>query len=251
MSATPHTRTSTRRRGAALLAATAAATTAVIVVLSSASAQTPAPRTLILHELDKGSTYTHVRNTRTASQQSNSQGDLIVFTNPVTDASGTRIGKLHAQCVTTVGARDFRKSTITCTAVVHLRDGNLMGQFIASPADTFTTGAITGGTGAYANARGAIGSKHTQAGSDDTITLTGEPNSPSSTKAQVIASRGGDPALPWAFGGPQVAQTTTPHIQRTGDGFDWGSAGIGATAASGLILVAVGAAYRARIRIAS
>ena len=34
-------------------------------------------------------------------------------------------------------------------------------------------------------------------------------------------------------------------------GFDWGSAGIGAAAASGLILVAVGAAYRARIRIAS
>ena len=103
MSATPHTRPSTRRRAAALFAATAAAaTTAVVVVLSSASAQTPAPRTLTLHELDKGSTYTHVRNTRTASQQSNSQGDLIVFTNPVTDASGMRTGKLHAQCVTTV-----------------------------------------------------------------------------------------------------------------------------------------------------
>ena len=174
MSATPHTRPATRRRAAALLAATAAtATTAVVVVLSSASAQTPAPRTLILHELDKGSTYTHVRNTRTASQQSNSQGDLIVFTNPVTDASGTRTGKLHAQCVTTVGARDFRKSTITCTAVLHLRDGDLMGQFISSLAGTTTTGAITGGTGAYANARGVIESKHTQAGSDDTITLTG------------------------------------------------------------------------------
>jgi hypothetical protein len=173
MSATPHTRPSTRRRAAALLAATAAAATTAVVVLSSASAQSPAPRTLILHELDKGSTYTHVRNTRTESQQSNPQGDLIVFTNPVTDASGTPIGKLHAQCVTTVGARDFRRSTITCTAVLHLRDGNLMGQFIANPAGTTTTGAITGGTGAYANARGVIESKHTQAGSNDTITLTG------------------------------------------------------------------------------
>ena len=173
MSATPHTRPSTRRRAAALLAATAAAATTAVVVLSSASAQAPTTRTMSFHELDKGSTFIHVRNTRTASQQSNSQGDLIVFTNPVADASGTRIGKLHAQCVTTVGARDFRKSTITCTAVLHLRDGDLMGQFIASPADTTTTGAITGGTGAYANARGVIESKHTQAGSDDTITLTG------------------------------------------------------------------------------
>jgi hypothetical protein len=172
MSATPHTRPSTRRRAAALLAAAAAATTAV-VVLSSASAQAPATRTLSFHELDKGSTFIHVRNTRTASRQSNSQGDLIVFTNPVGDASGARIGKLHAQCVTTVGARDFRKSTITCTAALHLRDGDLMGQFVASLADTTTTGAITGGTGAYANARGVIVSTQTQAGSNDTITLTG------------------------------------------------------------------------------
>jgi hypothetical protein len=158
-----------RRRAAALLAATAAAATTAVVMLSSASAQAPTTRTLSFRELDKGSTYMHVRNTRTASQQSNSQGDLIVFTNPVADASGT----LHAQCVTTVGARDFRKSTITCAAVLHLRDGDLMGQFIASVAGTATTGAITGGTGAYANARGVIVSKHTQAGSNDTITLTG------------------------------------------------------------------------------
>jgi allene oxide cyclase-like protein len=173
MSATLHTRPSTRRRAAALLAATAAAATTAVVVMSSASAQAPATRTLSFHELDKGSTFIHVRNTRTASQQSNSQGDLIVFTNPVADASGTRIGKLHAQCVTTVGARDFRKSTITCTAGLHLRDGNLMGQFITSLAGTTTTGAITGGTGAYANARGVIVSKQTQGGSNDTITLTG------------------------------------------------------------------------------
>jgi hypothetical protein len=173
MSATPHAPTATRRRAAALLAATAAAATTVVVLLSSASAQAPATRILSFQELDEGSTFIHVRNTRTASRQSNSPGDLIVFTNPVTDASGTRIGKLHAECATTVGARDFRKSTITCAAVLHLRDGDLMGQFIASLADTATTGAITGGTGVYANARGVIVSKHTQAGSNDTITLTG------------------------------------------------------------------------------
>jgi hypothetical protein len=44
-----------------------------------------------------------------------------------------------------------------------------------------------------------------------------------------------------------------PRVQSTDDGFDWGSAGIGAAAVGGLILIAVGgfgAAYRTRMRVA-
>lgn len=44
-----------------------------------------------------------------------------------------------------------------------------------------------------------------------------------------------------------------PRVQSTDDGFDWGSAGIGAAAVGGLILIAVGgfgAAYRTRLRVA-
>jgi hypothetical protein len=43
------------------------------------------------------------------------------------------------------------------------------------------------------------------------------------------------------------------RVQSTDDGFDWGSAGIGAAAVGGLILIAVGgfgAAYRTRMRVA-
>jgi hypothetical protein len=168
----PHART--RRRAAALLAATAAAAaTAIVAVLSSASAQAPASRILTLHELDKGATFVHVRNTRTKAGQSNLLGDLIAFTNPVTDAAGTRVGRLHAECITTVGSRDFRKSTLTCTAILHLRDGDLVGQFVDDVGAESSTGAITGGTGAYAGARGVVVSKHTDVGSDDTITLAG------------------------------------------------------------------------------
>jgi hypothetical protein len=160
------------RRATALFAATAAAAaTAIVVVLSSASAQAPSTRTLTLHELDKGSTFVHVRNTPTKARQSNRLGDLIAFTNPVADASGARVGRIHAECVTTVGARDFRKSSLTCTAILHLRDGDLTGQFVLDIAAETTTGAITGGTGAYANARGVVVSRHTDSGSDDTITL--------------------------------------------------------------------------------
>ena len=170
----PHARTPARRHVTALLAATAAAAaTAVVAVLSSASAQAPASRVLSLHELDKGATFVHVRNTRTKAGQSNLLGDLIAFTNPITDAEGTRLGRLHAQCITTVGSRDFRKSTLTCTAILHLRDGDLTGQFVNDLGAETSTGAITGGTGAYAGARGVVVSKQTDVGSDDTITLAG------------------------------------------------------------------------------
>jgi hypothetical protein len=170
----PHGRPPARRHVTALLAATtAAAATVVVALLSSASAQAPASRILTFHELDKGSTFVHVRNTAPKSQQSNVLGDLIAFTNPMTDAAGTRIGRLHAECVTTVGSRDFRKSTLTCTAILHLRDGDLTGQFVDDVGATSSTGAITGGTGAYAGARGVVVSRQTDVGSDDTITLAG------------------------------------------------------------------------------
>jgi hypothetical protein len=162
-----------RRLNALLAATAAAAAAAAVAVLSGASAQAPTTRTLTLHELDKGATFVHVRNTPTKHRRSNLLGDLIVFTNPVTDASGALVGRTHATCVTTIGAKDFRKSTFTCTAILHLRDGDLTGQFVAGAGTESTTGAITGGTGAYANARGVIVSTHTDAGSDDTITLLG------------------------------------------------------------------------------
>jgi hypothetical protein len=167
MSSTPHT-----SRWTALFSATAAASATVVAfALPGALAQTPAARTLTFHELDKGATFVHVRNTPTKARQSNLLGDSIVFTNPVTDAAGARAGRMHASCVTTVGASDFRKSQFTCIAVLHLRDGDLFGQFLAEASAASTAGAITGGTGAYANARGTIVSTPGEGGSVDTITL--------------------------------------------------------------------------------
>jgi hypothetical protein len=90
---------------------------------------------------------------------------------PLVDAAGTRIGRVQWACTTTVGARDFRKSTATCHGVAALRDGTLTFQFSLSPTASTTTAAVTGGTGAYANARGVVFSKGTKAGADDTVTL--------------------------------------------------------------------------------
>jgi hypothetical protein len=147
------------------------AVAAAAVLGSGAVAQDPASGTLTLTELDRGSTFTHIRNTKTTSPRSNALGDLIVFTNPLADASGQVVGRLHVDCVTTTGARDFRKSVLTCAGVMVLRDGTLTLQTTVSPATPTTTGAITGGTGAYANARGVVVSKESGRNSVDTITL--------------------------------------------------------------------------------
>ena len=146
---------------------------AALLLGPGASAQSSGSRTLTFTELEKGSTFTHIRNTKTASQRSNSQGDVITFTNPLADASGRVVGKLHAGCLTTTGAADFTKSVLTCTGALVLRGGTLTFVANVSPGVPTTTGAITGGTGAYANASGVVVSKETADGSIDTITLAG------------------------------------------------------------------------------
>ena len=157
---------------AAILALGALAATTLLVG-PGASAQSPAGRTLTFTELEKGATFKHVRNTKPKSPRANSLGDVLVFTNPLADASGKAVGKLHASCATTMGAANFLKSAITCNGAVVLRDGTLTWQAAFKVGASTVNGAITGGTGAYANARGVLTSKEDRSGTHDTITLAG------------------------------------------------------------------------------
>jgi len=127
-------------------------------------------QTLIFKELERGSTFVHIRNTK-ASARSNSLGDLFAFGIPLADARGKAAGRIHANCATTVGAKNFERSVLTCSGVIVLEGGTLTVQLNTSPGVPTSTGAITGGTGRYANARGVLVSKETRAGSTDTITL--------------------------------------------------------------------------------
>jgi hypothetical protein len=142
----------------------------VVALWSSASAQDPGTRTLTFQELEKGSTFTHIRNTKVRSERANMQGDVIAFTNPLTDAAGERVGKLSVSCVTTTGSRNFMRSTLTCQGVVSLRDGTLTIQLNSSPRAPTATGAVTGGTGAFANARGVFVATAGKTGATDTVT---------------------------------------------------------------------------------
>jgi hypothetical protein len=146
---------------------------AALLVGPGASAQSPGGRTLSFTELEKGATFKHVRNTKPKSPRANSLGDILVFTNPLADASGRVVGRLHVSCATTAGARNFLKSAITCSGTYVLRDGTLTAQGTFRVGGATTTIAITGGTGAYANARGVLVSKDDRTGAHDTITLAG------------------------------------------------------------------------------
>ena len=68
-----------------------------------------------------------------APRRSNLQGDLIVFTNPLADASGKVVGTLHVQCVTTAPSLNFLKSKLTCGGVMALRGGTMTLQAVTSP----------------------------------------------------------------------------------------------------------------------
>lgn len=162
------------RAASAIVAAGLAVAAVVFLAIagsadSDAQAQAPAGTTITLKELEKGSTFKHVRNTKTRNQRSIALGDLVVFTNPLTDGAGARAGRLHADCTATVGNADFRKAVMTCTVVLALRNGSLMLIANSSPGSATTTGAVVGGNGAYAGARGQFVSTN----GSDTITLGG------------------------------------------------------------------------------
>jgi hypothetical protein len=158
-------------RSAVAVLAVPALVAAALALGSGASAQDPGARTLTIRELDKGSIFTHIPNTRTKSSQANAQGDLLAFTIPLADESGDKVGKLSFSCATTTGAPNHQKSTVTCVGVAALRDGSLMVQTNISLGKSKTVGAVTGGTGAYANARGVVVSQNTKSGAVDTFTL--------------------------------------------------------------------------------
>jgi hypothetical protein len=158
------------RRTSALVLAALALAGIVALLVSGASAQDPATSTLTFKTLDKGSTFKHVRNTK-AGPRANSTGDVIVFTNPLADGSRKLVGTLYADCTTTKGARNYLRSTTTCAGVIDLRGGTLTLQANSKPGVPITRGAVTGGTGAYANSRGVFVANDSSG--DLTITLAG------------------------------------------------------------------------------
>jgi hypothetical protein len=149
-----------------------AAACCALVLGSAASAQSTT--TLTFKELNKGSTFDFVDQaplSKSKGEPSASAGDLIVFTNPLVNAGGKRIGRLYVHCTAVVAASRADRAPFACEGVVTLGGGTLSVQTFLAHAGATVHGTVTGGTGSYANARGTLHSNPTRTGADDTITF--------------------------------------------------------------------------------
>lgn len=150
----------------------AAALLSALVVLAFTGIAAAAT-TITFTEPEKGSTFHFIDNapktkTKHGFPQKVSAGDVFVFTNPL-EAQGKQIGHLKAVCTAT-GNGGFQNAGFICNGTFFFTGkGTLIAA--ASVGSGKTEGAITGGTGSYAGARGTFVSKEGKGASTVTVTL--------------------------------------------------------------------------------
>lgn len=84
-------------------------------------------------------------------------GDRLTFSSVILDTNGNRIGRDAAECVIVridPTEAPGRQQTVQCSISVQLPDGQITTQGMAQGTENYF--AITGGTGAYRQARGEV-----------------------------------------------------------------------------------------------
>jgi hypothetical protein len=146
-----------------------------VIVGTGASAQGPAGTTITVRELNEGSKFRLIDHAPRSESERNPRftlGDQLVFSNPLVNSSNTRVGTLYAVC-TIVTPGTFQAAAAECSGTYRLQAGHIHVQTLTRFAGT-TVGAVTGGTGAYANQDGTFRSvTREDEDSDTTITLAG------------------------------------------------------------------------------
>ena len=145
---------------------------AILVFAGPASAATT---TLTFKEPEKGSTFAFVDNAPTSKKKHGfpariSAGDEVIFTNPL-EAEGKLIGKIRVICTATnnAGAKNFAAAGFVCSGIAKIPGGTLV--VTAELSEGNTEGAVVGGSGTYAGARGSFVSKEGKGSSTTTVTL--------------------------------------------------------------------------------
>jgi len=151
----------------------AAALLLALALLAFTGTAAAATTMITFKEPENGSTFRFIDNapktkTKHGFPQKISAGDVFVFTNPL-EAGGKQIGHLKAVCTAT-GNGSFQNAGFICNGTFFLTGkGTLIAA--ASIGSGKTEGAITGGTGSYAGARGTFVSKEGKGASTVTVTL--------------------------------------------------------------------------------
>lgn len=145
-------------------------------IAGSAGAQQPPGRTIVLTELAKGGQFNFVDNPprsrrRHGEPQRVSIGDFFGFSSLVADAQHNRVGSLNVTCTfTTSGSPSTARAV--CVGAFLLKAGSITLVAALRGEPSTINAAVTGGTGAYANARGTLRAvNHKNGSSTDTITL--------------------------------------------------------------------------------
>jgi hypothetical protein len=140
------------------LAVAVAAVTVLAVLASSGGAQS-GERTIVLTQPAGGFELVDVTPPRTG-RGGTWPGDHLISTHRLVDAAKSPAGRVELVCTAVQGSRSIDRAVFLCTGVAHLADGDL---FLGArfrpprpePANT-VRGALTGGTAAYAGARGTF-----------------------------------------------------------------------------------------------
>ena len=145
----------------ALLAALAATAVTVLAVLASSGGAQTGERTIVLTQPAGGfETIDLTPPVTRRGSLSPSPGDHLLAAHRLVDATKRRAGRLELVCTAVYAAHSIFRTFYLCTGVAHLADGDL---FLVArfrpprpePASTIR-GALTGGTAAYAGARGTF-----------------------------------------------------------------------------------------------
>jgi hypothetical protein len=157
------------------IAVAAAVVVAGVLTATGSGQAPPGGRTITLKEVNRGATFKFVDlppRARNPRRPTFSSGDLFVITLPLTTDTGQAAGRGNIRCTVTRPARTADNSQVLCDAGFVTTNGTLFLSALTRFGDQpTTTGAVTGGTGTYAGARGTFVSTSTSSGSNDTFTL--------------------------------------------------------------------------------
>lgn len=146
----------------------------VLAVLASSASAIGEPTTITFKELEKGATSHFLDNSPDATLNhgvvSISPGDELLSTNPLA-MDGRVVGKIRIVCTATSAGNTKNPDSagFNCTGIVRIPGGTLV--LVAMLSKSPVKGAVTGGTGTYAGARGTFVSRQGRGASMTTVTL--------------------------------------------------------------------------------
>ena len=139
-----------------LLAALAATAVTVLAALASSGSAQSGERTIVLTQPAEVVAFLVDQRPRIRRGTALSPGDQLISTHRLVDAAKRPAGRVELVCTAVSLSRSPR---FVCTGVAHLADGDLFlgARFRPSRGGASTVrGALTGGTAAYAGARGTF-----------------------------------------------------------------------------------------------